>query len=253
MAQPERDERLARAFVELADTLVDGFHLVDFLHVMTDHVGELLDVAAAGVIMVDAQGRLVNVAASTHSAYQLEEVQLEFDEGPCRDCCRRHESVGPVDLAGPTAARRWPRFTEAALAAGFAAVAALPLRLREEVIGALNLFHTHPGALCPADLRLGQALADAATIGILHQRLARDQAEQVGQLHTALNSRIVIEQAKGVLVARLDIPPDAAFTRLRAHARAHRSSLTLLCAQVIEGTADTDLFATPPADAPHRP
>ncbi|WJV48108.1 GAF and ANTAR domain-containing protein [Streptomyces flavofungini] len=252
MAQPERDERLARAFLELADTLVDGFHLVDFLHVMTDHVVELLDVAAAGVLMVDARGRLVDVTASTHTAHQLEEVQLEFNEGPCRDCCSRHESVGPVDLTEPGAAERWPRFTEAARTAGFTAVAAVPLRLREEVIGALNLFHTRPGALDPADLRLAQALADAATIGILHQRLALDQGERVGQLQTALNGRIVIEQAKGVLVAHLNVPPDAAFRRLRGHAQAHRRSLTLLCTQVVEGTADIELFALPP-DPPHPP
>ncbi|MEV0261156.1 GAF and ANTAR domain-containing protein [Streptomyces sp. NPDC050617] len=250
MAQRERDERLARAFLELADTMTEGFHLVDFLHVLADHVTELLDVGAAGVIMVDAQGRLVDVTASTAAAHQLEEAQLEFDEGPCRDCCLLHESVGPVDLAGPGAVFRWPRFAKAARGAGFAVVAALPLRLREEVIGALNLFHTRPGALHPADLRLGQALADAATIGLLHQRLADDQAERVGQLQTALNSRIVIEQAKGVLAACCGILPDEAFGRLRAHARAHGSSLTLLCAQVVEGTADIELFASP--DTPHR-
>ncbi|MFE6398917.1 GAF and ANTAR domain-containing protein [Streptomyces alboflavus] len=252
MAQPERDERLARAFLELADSLVEGFHLVDFLHVLTGHVVELLDVAAAGVVMVDAQGRLVDVTASTHTAHQLEEAQLEFDEGPCRDCCFRHERIGPVDLTGPEAADQWPRFTDAARAAGFVAVAAVPLRLREEVIGALNLFHTSPDALTPAALRLGQALADAATIGILHQRLAHDQAERVGQLQTALNSRIVIEQAKGVLVARLNLPPDTAFERLRTHARANRHSLTRLCTQVVEGTANIELFATPP-EAPHPP
>ncbi|MEV0445896.1 GAF and ANTAR domain-containing protein [Streptomyces spectabilis] len=250
MAQPERDERLARAFLELADTLADGFHLIDFLHVLTDHVVDLLDVESAGVVMVDMQGRLVDVTASTTAAHQLEEVQLEFDEGPCRDCCHEHQGIGPLELAEGAVRDRWPRFTEAARAAGFAVVAALPLRLREEVIGALNLFHTRPGALQPADLRLGQALADAATIGILHQRLAHDQAERVGQLQTALNSRIAIEQAKGYLGARLEISPDAAFTRLRAHARAHRTSLTRLCEQVVDGTADTELFATP-SDTPH--
>ncbi|MEV5979113.1 GAF and ANTAR domain-containing protein [Streptomyces sp. NPDC052114] len=252
MSQPERDERLTRAFLELADTMVDGFHLVDFLHVMTDHVVGLLDVAAAGVVMVDARGQLVDVTASTHSAQRLEEVQLQFDEGPSRECCTRHESVGPVDLTRPAAAGRWPHFTEAARTARFAAVAALPLRLREETIGALNLFHVRPHALRSADLRLAQALADAATIGILHQRLARDRAERVAQLQTALNSRIVIEQAKGVLVARLRIAPDAAFALLRAHARSHRSSLSLLCAQVVQGTTDAASIAAPPG-ASRRP
>ncbi|MBO1333734.1 GAF and ANTAR domain-containing protein [Streptomyces sp. VRA16 Mangrove soil] len=243
MAQPERDERLARAFIELADTLVGGFQLVDFLHVLTDHMVELLEVDAAGVVMVDARGRLVDVTASTHTVHQLEELQLEFDEGPCRDCCLDHCVIPPVDLTTRAAADRWPRFTKAARTAGFTAVAGLPLRLREEVIGAVNLFHTTPDGLHPADLRLGQALADAATIGILHQRLSNDQAERVSQLQTALNSRITIEQAKGALGAHLDITPDAAFTLLRAYARSHSRSLTQLCLQLLEGTLHFGLFA----------
>ncbi|MBB5085123.1 GAF and ANTAR domain-containing protein [Nonomuraea endophytica] len=250
MAQPERDERLARAFLDLADTLTGGFYLIDFLHVLTDHVVNLLNVAAAGVVMIDAHGRLVDVTASTGSVHQLEQVQLDFDEGPCRDCCYQHESIGPMDLSGPAARERWPRFSQAARDAGFGTVAAVPLRLREESIGSLNLFHIHPDALDPASVRLGQALADAATIGILHQRLANDQAERVGQLQTALNSRIVIEQAKGYLVARLSISPEDAFARIRAHARAHQRSLTLLCEQVMQGSAGTELFAIPAAPRP---
>ncbi|MFE0055297.1 ANTAR domain-containing protein [Streptomyces sp. NPDC059003] len=245
MAQWERDERLARAFLELADTLTEGFYLVDFLHVLTDRMLELLDVTAIGVIMVDVQGRLVDVTASTHAAHQLEEAQIEFDEGPSKDSCQLHEQIGPVDLTLPATAERWPRFTKAARTAGFATVAALPLRLREEVIGAVNLFHSRPEALHPASLRLGQALADAATIGILHQRLSQDQAERVGQLQTALNSRIIIEQAKGALGARLNIAPDTAFERLRTYARAHRTSLTRLCQHVIEGRVPADEFALP--------
>ncbi|MGW0686271.1 ANTAR domain-containing protein [Streptomyces sp. NPDC002754] len=247
MEQGERDERLARAFLELADTLQDGFYLVDFLHVLTDHMRELLDVTAIGVVMVDAQERLVDVTASTHTAHQLEEVQVEFDEGPCKECCLGHEQIGPVDLTLPTIADRWPRFTKAARAAGFTTAAALPLRLREEVIGSVNMFHTRPGALHPASLRLGQALADAATIGILHHRLSVDQAERVGQLQTALNSRIAIEQAKGALGARLSISPDIAFECLRAYARSQRTSLTQLCLRVVEGQVPAEVFAPPPA------
>ncbi len=251
MAQWERDERLARAFLELADTLTEGFYLVDFLHVLTDHMLALLDVTAIGVIMVDAQGRLVDVTASTHTAHQLEEAQIEFGEGPSKDSCRLREQVGPVDLTEITAAERWPRFTKAARAAGFVTVAALPLRLREEVIGAVNVFHARPEALHPASLRLGQALADAATIGILHQRLSQDQAERVGQLQTALNSRIIIEQAKGALGARLNIAPDAAFERLRGYARARGTSLTRLCQRVVEGQVTAEEFT--PLDSPlHR-
>ncbi|MFG2789047.1 ANTAR domain-containing protein [Streptomyces sp. NPDC048419] len=251
MVRWEREERLARAFLELADTLVEGFYLVDFLHVLTEHMLALLDVSATGVVMVDAQGRLVDVTASTHTAHQLEEAQVEFDEGPSRDCCRQQEQVGPVDLTRSDTAVRWPRFTKAARTAGYAAVAAIPLRLREEVIGAVNVFHGSPAGLHPASLRLGQALADAATIGILHQRLAQDQAERVGQLQTALNSRIIIEQAKGALGASLNIPPDAAFQRLRAHARDNRTSLTRLCQLVVEGGVSAGTFAAS-QDRPHR-
>lgn len=245
MAQPERDERLARAFVELADTIADGFRLVDFLHVLTDHVADLLGVDASGVVMVDGLGRLMDVTASSDAAHQLEELQTECGEGPCHDCCGTRERVGPVDLTLTAALDRWPRFTGAARTAGFAAVAALPLRLREEVIGALNVLHTRTDGLTESDLALAQSLADAATIGILHQRLAHDQAERVGQLHTALNSRIAIEQAKGALGARLDIAPEAAFDRLRRRARSQRTSLTRLCEEVVQGSMDLALFATP--------
>ncbi|MFF0740377.1 ANTAR domain-containing protein [Streptomyces sp. NPDC004111] len=246
MAQWERDERLARAFVELADTLQDGFFLVDFLHVLTEHMQELLNVTAIGVVMVDVQGRLVDMTASTGSARELEEAQIEFDEGPCKDACRHYERVGPVDLTLAAAAQRWPCFTPVARAAGFATAAAVPLRLREEAIGAVNLFDARPGALHPAALRLAQALADAATIGILHQRLSQDRAERLGQLQTALNSRILVEQAKGALGAHLRTDPEEAFARLRAHARTRRMPLTELCRLVLEGRLAAEEFAVPP-------
>lgn len=250
MERPERDDKLARAFLDLTDTLVEGFRLVDFLIALTDHATELLDVDAAGVLMVDVHGRLVDVTASTTAAHQLEEIQMEFDEGPGRDSCLHSRLVGPVYLPGERALERWPHFTKAARAAGFVTVAAVPLHLRDEVVGALNLFHSRFGGLHVADLRLGQALADAATIGILHQRLSSDRGEQIGQLHTALNSRVVIEQAKGALGARLRIPPAEAFQRLRTYARAHNRSLTELSMQVVEGAAGDELF-TDLDDAPH--
>ncbi|WP_168723906.1 ANTAR domain-containing protein [Streptomyces sp. A1499] len=139
----------------------------------------------------------------------------------------------------------------AARAAGFTAVAALPLRLREDVIGALNVLHTRADGLSKTDPALAQSPADAATIGILHQRLARHQAERVGQLHTAPHSRVASEQAKGALGARLDIAPEAAFDRLRRPARSQRISLTRLCEEAVQGCADLALFATP-AEEPRR-
>ncbi|GAA2294831.1 GAF and ANTAR domain-containing protein [Streptomyces kunmingensis] len=245
MAQPERDERLARAFLELADTPAAGLQLVDVLHVLTRHVVDLLDVSACGVVMLDAVGRLVDATASTRAAQELGRLQAESDEGPSRDCCAEHRVIGPVDLSARAAVERWPRFTEAARAAGYGVVSAIPLRLREETTGAVNLFHTTPGGLGPADLRLGQALADATTIGIVHHRLGRQRTEEGGPLQSALHSRITIEQAKGALGARLRITPEAAFTRLCAHARSQRMSLPQLCAQVVEDTVDVGVFAAP--------
>jgi transcriptional regulator with GAF, ATPase, and Fis domain len=246
MPHSERDEQLAHVFLELADTLAAEFDLISFLHVLTDHVVRMAKATAAGVIMLDGQGRLMDVTASTHPAHRLEKAQIEYDEGPCRDCCRTRALVGPVELAGTEATTSWSRFAQAARDVGFAVAAAVPLRLREETIGALNLFHTRRGALHPASLRLAQALADAATIGILHRRLSHDQAERIAQLQTALDSRIIIEQAKGALGARLGIPPDVAFLRIRAHARAHRIALTFLCRSVVDNQVDAEAFATPP-------
>src|SRR6266702_1907430 len=147
-------ELLSEAFVELTDTMVAGFDVIDFLHVLTDRSVQLLDVSAAGLMLADPRGELRVVAASSQAARLLELFQLQNDQGPCLDCFRTGRPVAAADLA---AAARWPRFAPAARQAGFAAVQALPMRLREQVIGALNLFRASPGALAPADIRVGQA------------------------------------------------------------------------------------------------
>src|SRR5260370_816566 len=194
--------QLADVFVEMADTLVDDFDVIDFLHVLTERCVQLLGVSAAGLLLTDGKDALQVVAASSERTRLLELFQLQTDQGPCVDCFRTGQPVSVTDL---TSAARWPRFTTAAAEVGFAAVHALPMRLRTEVIGALTRSDANPGGLEEGKLRIGQALADVATIGLLQQRAIHRRDALTEQLQTALNSRIVIEQAKGVLAERLHL------------------------------------------------
>jgi hypothetical protein len=238
VAVNEREQRLAETFVELADTLVADFDVIDFLQVVAGRCVELLDVAAAGLVLADASGSLVAVAASDERARLLELFEIQNDEGPCRDCYQLGSAVVNVRLDG--ARELWPRFAPQAISAGFGAANALPLRLRSQVIGSLNLFHTGEGGLVGEQLRLAQALADAATIGILQQRTIRHGEVIAGQLQAALTSRIVIEQAKGVLAERLQISTDEAFGVLRAAARSRNRLLSELAREVADGSAEAD-------------
>ncbi len=234
MAAIDREQRLAETFVELADTLVADFDVIDFLEVVAARCVELLDVAAAGLVLADQSGSLVTVAASDERARLLELLEAKNDEGPCRDCYRLRTAVVNVDLEGARA--RWPRFAPQAIAAGFRFANALPLRLRSQVVGSLNLFHAAPGGLGSEQLRLAQALADAATIGILQQRTIRHGEVATAQLQAALTSRIIIEQAKGVLAERLQMSTDDAFGVLRTAARS-RNRLLSEVAREVAGSA----------------
>jgi len=236
--------QLADVFVEMADTLVDDFDLIDFLHVLTERCVQLLDVSAAGLLLTDGQNKLQVVAASSERTRLLELFQLQTDEGPCVDCFRAGQPVSVTDLPS---AGRWPQFTAAAAEVGFTAVHALPMRLRDEVIGALNLFDIEPGALDEGKLRVGQALADVATIGLLQQRAIHRRDVVTEQLQAALNSRILIEQAKGVLAERLRLPVDQAFTVLRSGARSHNRRLSELARAIVDGSEQLPT-ATGPAE-----
>jgi transcriptional regulator with GAF, ATPase, and Fis domain len=238
-------ELLSDAFVELTDTMVAGFDVIDFLHLLTDRSVQLLDVEAAGLLLADPRGELRVVAASSEAARLIELFQLQNDQGPCLDCYRSGKPVHAADLAAAT--ERWPRFAPAARQAGFTAVQALPMRLREQVIGALNLFRTGPGAFGGADVRIGQALADVATISLLHERGMRRSEILNEQLQTALNSRVVIEQAKGKLAERLGVEMDEAFSLLRDFARARNRRLSELARAFIEGT---ETLTGPPRQQP---
>jgi transcriptional regulator with GAF, ATPase, and Fis domain len=251
-------ELLSETFVELTDTMVADFDVIDFLHVLTDRSVQLLDVSAAGLLLADPRGELRVVAASSEAARLLELFQLQNHQGPCMDCYRTGRPVEAPDLAAE--ARRWPRFAAAARQAGFAAVHALPMRLREQVIGALNLFRTDAGAFAPGDVRVGQALADVATISLLHERNVRLSDILNEQLQAALNSRVVIEQAKGKLAERLGLDMDQAFSLLREYARARNLRLSDLAQAFIDGSEGvTGLTASRPQRLPgagqagHRP
>jgi transcriptional regulator with GAF, ATPase, and Fis domain len=229
MAQP----LLSDVFIEMADTLVDDFDVLDFLHTLTERCVQLLGVTAAGLLLTDGVGKLQVVAASSGRTRLLELFQLQTDQGPCLDCFRTGTAVSVDNL--PTAGR-WPRFTAAATEVGFAAVHALPMKLRTDVIGALNLFETEPGALNEEKLRIGQALADIATVGLLQQRAIRARDIMTEQLQAALNSRILIEQAKGLLAERLQVDVDQAFTILRRSARNRNRRLSDLAQALVDGT-----------------
>jgi transcriptional regulator with GAF, ATPase, and Fis domain len=234
-----REHRIARTFVELADTLVDEFDLTDFLHMLVDHCVDLLGVTAAGVMLGDQRGGVRMAAASSERAELLEVFAAETDGGPCVECIRTGAPVSSTDLVAD--AGRWPRYVAAARECGFGAVHALPMRLRREVIGALSLLNTRAEGVDETMSDLGQALADVATIGILQQRSIKHSQELTEQLQTALNTRVIIEQAKGMLAAsRPDISPVHAFAALRGFARAHHLKLTALAQDVVDGNADRE-------------
>lgn len=242
-----REKQLVAVFVELADTLVDDFDVMDFLHTLAHRCVDLLDVQAAGIMLGDQHGRLRSAAASSEHARLLDLFESQTEAGPSVDCFRSGEPLINADLDNP----RWPRLSEAARDAGFASLHALPLRLRGEFIGVLNLFHSEPRTLTDADMHVGQALADISTISILSQRSLREGEILAGQLQNALTSRVTIEQAKGVLSVQLGMPMNEAFTVIRDHARNHHERLSVVARRITEG--DTALLAELAGDGPAGP
>ena len=233
-----REQRLAEVFVELADTLVEEFDVVDFLQTLTERAVELVDADSAGLMLDNQRGRLQVMAYTDEPTRLLELLELQNEEGPCLECFASGESLSNVELA--SARTRWPRFGPAAEEAGFTVVHAVPMRLRRQVIGALNLFGRSATPLSAEHLSVVQGLADVATIGLLHERAVRDQVVLAEQLQTALHSRILIEQAKGVLSARTGVDVSTAFQLLRTYARRTGESLTTVADGVVSGTLATD-------------
>ena len=228
-----RETLLATTLVQLADNLVDDFDVVELLTLVSDRCVEVLDVAAAGVMLSGPEGHLRVMASSSEAMRLLELFEVQADEGPCLDAYATGRQILDHDLAA--ADPRWPRFAAEAVDAGFSSANALPMRLRGSVIGALNLLSNEPGAMTAEDVAIGQAFADVATIAILQHRVTSESQTLNEQLQHALNSRIVIEQAKGMIAERLDLDMSDSFARLRNHARRHNLRLADLANDVIGG------------------
>ncbi|KAA0116912.1 GAF and ANTAR domain-containing protein [Mycolicibacterium sp. P9-22] len=238
----DRYEGLARAFVGLADTLVADFDVVELAQQLVENAMTLLPIDAAGIVLADVHGRFQVLASNSEQTRLLELFQIQHDSGPCLLSYRSGKPVIVEDLRSDIA--RWPEFSALATQYGFLSVHALPLRLRDDRVGALNLLRLNPGKMSEGDIAIGQALADVATIGIVHQRVAVQSDVLNQQLQTALNTRTVIEQAKGVLAERGGVDMDAAFNLLRGYARRNNRRLADIARAVVEG-ADTTAILRP--------
>lgn len=227
--------RTADVFVEIADTLVVDFDLSAFLHMFTDRCVHLLNISAAGLLLADGSGHLRAVAASSEQVRLLDELQVKSGRGPAIDCFHTAAPIAVTDLAYD---RRWPTFTATVVKTEFGVIHVLPMRLRSDTIGALTLLDSGPAPLTRDTLRIGQSLADAATIGLLHQRAITTSDAVTSQLQGALSSRIVIEQAKGTIAERLNVSIDAAFTILRSSARRQNCRLAEFAQEVVDGNGN---------------
>ena len=247
-----RQTLIAAAFVEIVDTLVGDFDVIEVLTLLSWRCVELLDAAAAGILLADSGGHLRVVGASTEQIELLELFQVQNDEGPCLDCFNTGQIVLHSD---DDIGSRWPQFAAFCLDAGFASVCAVPLRLKAQMLGCLNIFVTGPGGLSDSDVSLAQALADVASIAIIQDEATRNAATREGHLQFALNSRIAIEQAKGMIAERRSINMDTAFSALRTYARSNNRGLTETCEAVVAGTITIDAVTAvgpPPSPQPSR-
>jgi GAF domain-containing protein len=238
-----REETLIRSLVEMADSLVDDYDVIDQLTLLADRCVKIVGASAAGVMLVSSSGKLQLVASSSEAMRVLEVFELQANEGPCLDAFRLGEYIEQKNLEpgiGP-----WPHFTPLALDAGYRSVSAVPLRLRTTVIGALNLFHHGSTALDPADIQVVRAFADLATISVLHHQTVTQAQRLNEQLTYALNSRVVVEQAKGVLAERAGIDLAEAFERLRRYARSNNLLLTDVARSAVDGTLDPSAWDRP--------
>jgi len=236
MSEKSRDQRVADAFVAVADTLVADFDIVDLLHTLIDVCVELLDVDAGGLLIADELGELQLIASTSEQAQLVELIQLSAGAGPCVDCFVTGMPVTVSDIEDER--ERWPLFQAGALEQGFHAVFATPMRLRGQVLGAMNLFSKAPGGPTTQDALIAQALADIATIGILHERNSRESDILTEQLQRALQSRVLIEQAKGVIAAVGSLSMDQAFAAMRSYARSRNLTLHSVAEKVATRSLD---------------
>jgi transcriptional regulator with GAF, ATPase, and Fis domain len=232
-----RQALTATTFLEIVDTLVDDFDVIDVLTLLTSRSVELLEAAAAGILLADSDGQLRVIGASTEQVGLLELFQIQNDEGPCLDCYNTGTVVlnSSLDEDSP-----WPRFAAESVSAGLPSVCAVPLRLKDLILGCLNLFMSEPVGLSDAEITLAQALADVASIAIVQDQATRQAALREGHLQHALTSRISIEQAKGMISERGHVDMDEAFNRLRSYARNNNRGLTEVAESLVVGTTSID-------------
>jgi GAF domain-containing protein len=247
----EREATLLRTFVDVADTLVSDFDVVDLLATLADRCVELFGASDAGLMLAAPGGDLQVVASSSERMRDLELFEIQNEDGPCLDCYRSGAPVAADDLR--EALPRWPRFGPEALGAGLSSAYALPMRLRDEVIGSLNLLRSGSGPMAGEDLLAAQALADVATIAMLQQRAVQDARVLSEQLQYALNSRVVIEQAKGRLAGQTGTDVTIAFHMLRRYARDTNRKLADVAAQLVEGDLTATIVAAWNGGQPSRP
>ncbi len=238
-----REQRIVETFVELSDTMADTFDPVEFLHRLSARSVQLLDCAEAGLLLADAAGQLRVMASSSERSDALDLLQTQNEEGPCFECHLRGERVSSADLSVDQT--RWPLFAPAAIAHGFGSVQAFPMRVRGQTIGALNLFRAGVGEFLSDDLTLAQGMADIAAVALVQERLVRESRGLATQLQGALTSRVVIEQAKGLLAERGQIGVEAAFALLRSFARSQNRRLSDVARDLIDGKLDTTRLLDP--------
>lgn len=227
-----REQGILRAFAQLADTLVADYDVVDLLQNLVDLTSRFLGATASGVMLADDHGELDVIASTSEASRLVEVMQLSAYAGPCIESFETGAVVSVADIE--QVPDRWQAFRDRALEQGFAAIDAIPLRLRAQTIGTLNLFRDATGDLPEDDLVAAQAFADVATIGILHQRSLAESDAIRQQLQFALNSRIIIEQAKGVVAQTRGVPIDQAFTLIRDYARRNQRGISLVASDIVE-------------------
>jgi len=233
-----REHRVTSTLVHLADTLVAGYDDVEMFYNLVEGCTEVLPIDHAGLLVSDPIGDLHVVAATSEATHLIELLQIQNEEGPCLDAFHSGQLVESGPIAGPEAQARWPQLTEAAGDAGFGSITALPMRLRDRILGALNLFRVASEPLSPEDLAVAQAFANIATISILQARATHDAREVIDQLQSALDTRVVIEQAKGYIAQHSHLTMDEAFGRIRVYARSHNLLLRDVANDIVARALD---------------
>jgi GAF domain-containing protein len=237
MTSGTRESEVVAAFIAFADQLVEDFDLLDLTIELTEVCARLLDVAAAGLLLADAAGRLHLLAATSEEARRVEVFQLQREEGPCLDCYHSGRPVTITNLAA--VAKRWPRFVQAATDAGFVSVHAIPMRLQGGVLGALGLFGPAEGALNDSDLALARAFAHVASIAIAQQHRSSSRSKLLPDLQAAVASRATLEMAKGIVAADYTVDMQTAFTYLRRYAHASQQPLSQLARRLVDADQPT--------------